>query len=120
MGTNFYCVKINSTEELHIGKRSCGWQFIFQANGINCHVPWQSNLESLIQYLKSDKDIRIIDEYDRIYSVDDFLSEIKDSLYHDKNHININDIEDNVDQFNLLATEYESIDGTRWCSSDFS
>jgi hypothetical protein len=145
MGTNFYCVTSTSdvnhktpakllgnknyednnyptdslnknVEEYHIGKHSLGWQFIFQASCPAYRVPWQSNLESIINYLKSN-DCYICDEYDNVYSVDEFFKVIKDSLYHDINHININNVECEIDKF--LSAEFTASDGTQWCETDF-
>ena len=59
MGTNYYC------GDLHIGKSSYGWEFTFQAHpkhDIMCKNDWDMYL----------KDKRIIDEYDRELTFEEF------------------------------------------------
>lgn len=53
-------------EDIHIGKRSAGWKFLFNANNFKYFQP---NKESLIKWLKSGQ---IIDEYDRKFTFEEF------------------------------------------------
>jgi hypothetical protein len=76
MGTNYY-VKINtcqecgrSEEEIHIGKSSYGWQFLFAYNG----GEYYKNKNELEAWLEGRK---IFDEYDREISKEDFWEMIE-------------------------------------------
>lgn len=85
-----------SKSEYHIGKRSCGWQFLFAphiklrsgfGNSGEVVSPWENTLESLKEYL-SRPDVEIYDEYGDKFTPDEFWKEIEESLYNDANHIN--------------------------------
>ena len=83
MGTNYY-VKSHTCEccghkkpELHIGKASAGWTFIFQAtDNINSFQEWK-------EYLK---DKQIVDEYGREVSLDTFKALVEDKAHEKLNH----------------------------------
>ena len=102
MGTNFYLRKKVSEEDkqnvieqiskdnwseardlfaeminrIHIGKRSSGWQFVWNANRFKYFEP---NIKSLQNWLKSGI---IEDEYGREFTFEEFWNdEIKDFLY---------------------------------------
>uniref|UniRef100_A0A6M3XVU4 Uncharacterized protein n=1 Tax=viral metagenome TaxID=1070528 RepID=A0A6M3XVU4_9ZZZZ len=77
MGTNYYLRKgickecEHPKEELHIGKSSCGWTFIFQAHDepfIHSANDWKNELPKG----------RIFDEYGEEISEDDFWKMVKD------------------------------------------
>ena len=53
-----YLVDENS-DEIHIGKRSCGWQFLFEENK-ECY---ENNRESINEFISRD-DIILYNEYD--------------------------------------------------------
>ena len=53
-------------EDIHIGKRSCGWKFLFNANKFEY---FNATKESLIDWLKSGQ---IIDEYNQKYTFEEF------------------------------------------------
>lgn len=108
MGTNFYAKHIPSQEEYdamqealtnrqlkelqeliskatikyHIGKRSYGWAFGFQAKeeprynwtDEEAQVPWDDNLKSLKEYLNR-PDIQIVDEYGDEFTPEQFWNE---------------------------------------------
>lgn len=73
MGTNYYlrtkpCKICGSVKkELHIGKSSCGWQFLFRA------YP-EENIFSYKQWLQeiSDPNKEVVNEYGNIISIDEF------------------------------------------------
>lgn len=95
MGTNFYLLKKLSSEKkkeaikaveednydaareilsdnglsTHIGKRSSGWRFLWNANDF---IYFKPNAESLKEWLKSGD---IIDEYGRKYTYEQFINE---------------------------------------------
>lgn len=124
MGTNFYCKHIPTEEEYkkmqealtnkqldkleellhdakkeyHIGKRSCGWQFLFAphikiregfSNSGQVVSPWENKLESIKEYL-SRPDVIIYDEYGTEFTPEQFWNkEIGYCLYNDpENSIN--------------------------------
>lgn len=53
-------------EDIHIGKRSGGWKFLFNANNF---VYFDTTKESLIEWLKSGQ---IVDEYNQEYTFEEF------------------------------------------------
>lgn len=58
--------------ELHIGKRSMGWKFLFQTN-----KHWK-NIDELIKfYNKNREHLNIVNEYDEVFdmSMEDFIKE---------------------------------------------
>ena len=64
------------TNRIHIGKRSSGWQFVWNANRFKYFEP---NIESLQNWLKSGI---IENEYGREFTFEEFWNdEIKDFLY---------------------------------------
>lgn len=76
MGTNYYA-RINTCptchrpeEEIHLGKSSMGWQFLFAYNGGD----YYKDVDELKEWLKGKT---IFDEYDRAVSHDDFWSLIE-------------------------------------------
>ena len=98
MGTNFYCKRIPTQEQLnsiaklvvskqideaidklnevnkriHICKRSCGWQIGFDHNNGEYYQPTRKSLEEFL----SQPDIVIFDEYNNEYTYDEFWKEI--------------------------------------------
>ena len=59
----------NIPETIHIGKRSCGWKFCWDAHDFRYFKPTK---ESLIEWLKSGD---IYDEYGEKYTFDQFWNE---------------------------------------------
>lgn len=98
MGTNFYCKRIPTQDqlksiadlvvnekideaidklheinkEIHICKRSCGWQIGFDHNNGEYYQPTRKSLEEFL----SQPDIKIIDEYNNEYTCEEFWKEI--------------------------------------------
>lgn len=63
---------------IHIGKRSGGWQFLWDSHQFHYYKP---SKEALIEWLKSGE---IIDEYGEVFTFDQFWNdEIGYCLYHD-------------------------------------
>lgn len=91
MGTNFYMMTANKElvekhffseyeivdtpyfgYEIHIGKRSCGWKPLFQE-----HKNAYDSVEGMKKFIRNNSnDIRIFDEYNREFS----LEELEDEL----------------------------------------
>lgn len=96
MGTNFYLKKklssnlkeqvkefldnddyesvkdiLNFVEPIHIGKRSCGWKFLWNVNNFNYYNPVE---KEVYEWLKNNGEI--VDEYDNKYNFEDFIQSI--------------------------------------------
>ena len=85
MGTNFYA-RINacnycgrSDDEIHIGKSSAGWTFSFHVTDeIKSYKDW-------IKYLSRDN-IKIVDEYNSVYSLEEFEDLVESKKNEEHNH----------------------------------
>lgn len=69
------------SDSLHIGKSSAGWKFLF--HNVNKYNSFDSELElhTFLQwkeFLESNKDIVILNEYDEEISVKDFLNLVEE------------------------------------------
>lgn len=108
MGTNFYCKRIPTKEQLnsiadlvvneklddaidelqglnqkiHICKRSCGWQIGFDHNNGEYYQPTRKSLEEFL----SQPDIVIFDEYKQKYTFDEFWKEIDEHNANPRNN----------------------------------
>lgn len=70
-------------EEIHLGKRSYGWQFLWDYHNGKYFKP---NLESIKNFLSQD-DITIYNEYGEHFTVDQlFNDELSNCLYKDSTH----------------------------------
>ena len=84
MGTNYYAVKKKPTiaSPLHIGKSSMGWRFLFhEVNKGTCEYDYNLEIHTFEQwkeYLESNKDIVILDEYDREITTKELLDLIQE------------------------------------------
>lgn len=125
MGTNFYIKKymtpeqkkevidainndqydeardiMNEVKDIHIGKRSAGWKFLWDANEFKYFEPTK---ESLIEWLKSGQ---IIDEYNQEFTFDEFWNDCLngfwdgyDAITYEKDHPKISYWRKNISQF---------------------
>lgn len=110
MGTNYYLVKNRPSIDsgLHIGKSSAGWRFLFHKPSI-----WEADkplntFEQWRDYLTETTTRQthvIMDEYDEIVSLDDFLELVA-----------IKQKENSPDMFEYC----ENVNGYRFASGDFS
>lgn len=106
-------------EEVHLGKRSGGWQFIWNHNNKKYY---EDNLESIKRFL-SNGEGWIEDEYGERFTVEDFLNEeVGASMYNDpKRFINgrqYDEREKCMYEYERCAThEYTSKDGLRFSTS---
>lgn len=84
MGINYYVVKRKPTitEPLHIGKSSAGWRFLFhEVNKGSTDFDYDLEIHTFEQwrdFLKNNKRIVILDEYDQEIKVDKLLKLIED------------------------------------------
>ncbi len=86
MGTNYYllqnlCSHCKRTDpEIHVGKKSWGWQFSFSSfEDIKSWQQWKEKLLSLKE------DEKFMDEYDREVDVLQFIKMVEDSIKDTKN-----------------------------------
>lgn len=71
---------------IHLGKRSCGWQFLWNHN---YGKYYDVNIDSIKEFLNSPGHIE--DEYGKVFTVEQFLEdEIKDFLWGDDERHNCN------------------------------
>lgn len=120
------------TIEYHIGKRSGGWQFLFEAgigedleSGGYMHCgytknPWHNNLKSLKEWLSKSEYI-IKDEYGTIFTSEQFWNEeVGESLYNDPDkYINCDQYYKDKPRY-FDDREFTSSDGLRFSMSEFS
>lgn len=64
-------------EEVHLGKSSCGWKFLFNYNHFKYY---DLNRESITKFL-NDENIIIYDEYHKEISIDDFWKMVESKKY---------------------------------------
>ena len=117
MGTNYYVVKNGPSveEPIHIGKSSYGWLFLFQAQNERWHEPpvvwqtWSQVLDWLQSYTVDRADYVIMDEYDRVISLEDFIDLVESKQ---------------IDEFNLgnpdNFSDARNVDGYRFTDREFS
>lgn len=82
-------------QDIHIGKRSCGWKFLWNANRFEYFKP---TIESLHEFLKSGD---IYDEYGVKFTFEDFMN--------DEAGPSIDNGIDGIDWFNKHPEEYRYI-----------
>lgn len=150
MGTNFYACRVrtnveheaiqkacvehqyekvkelidNSEKRYHIGKRSGGWQFIFEST--KSGAPWEDNTLASIKKFLSDPSVRIENEYSEQFSPEEFWkNEVGPSLYHDpENYINGEDYDkkdpSRTHYYTWRDVEFTTGEGIRFSISEFS
>lgn len=110
MGTNYYAVKRKPclyNREIHIGKSSFGWLFLFKDNNEFHTFPqlkkWLNNNVDTGEYV-------LFDEYNREIDKDELLDLIEKKQNDEKS-------KNNPDNFNEYC---KNIDGYRFTDRDFS
>ena len=96
MGTNYYtdaneCKHCNRKERLHIGKKSMGWEFNFQAYDFYPNSDGETPISPMLNSWKNWKefleDKKILDEYGEEVSYQEFVGIVEKSKGKDnKNH----------------------------------
>ena len=77
MGTNYFCITKEDNKKRHLGKKSCGWAFLFHGYieddfSIRGYADWQ---KTLLQ-----NGICILDEYGEKIKKRDFFHMVEQSL----------------------------------------
>jgi len=157
MGTNFYLKRIPKASEYeamqealtkkelhklqdqvqyalqkyHIGKRSNGWAFLFQAKTLSSEydkegvskVPWEMNIDSLKSFVNDTENFEIIDEYGHPFTPQEFWdNEVGKSLTIHDNYIDIrtwNKLHPEPDEIEDIHDEFV-VNNIRWCNCYFS
>ena len=122
-GTDFEKETEALEERVHLGKRSYGWQFLWQYYGGKYY---DDNFESIKKFI-SQPGYEIIDEYGEIFTVDQFLNdEIGHIIYKTVDLFDLPSYHkyqrehgERVYQFGR-SEEFTSKDGLRFCRCDFS
>lgn len=115
MGTNYYAVRNLASVEMpiHIGKSSLGWKFHFQEQHEIFNEPpveWHTYdqvIEWLKKYTVESNEYVIMDEYDEIVSLEEFMGLVERKQEKFK---------DNPDNFNY---DVKNVDGYRFSKGDF-
>ena len=107
-------------EEIHICKRSYGWQLLFQSHKELYDCTWKSMINYIKKVLNNGTYI-MVDEYGELYSLDDLkkdLESFKDG-YTGKTYDE--ECRKNGEYNHINCADYEYIsDGLRWTDSDFN
>ena len=115
---------IAKVKDIHIGKRSGGWKFLWDANDFKYFEPTK---ESLIEWLKSGQ---IVDEYDQEFTFDEFWNKKLDGFWdgydaitYEKDHPGKNYYRHNIKEFHGIPVTLDEfyIDNLRFSIySDFA
>lgn len=108
---------LNIPKRIHLGKRSAGWQFLWQEN----QEYYQNNLKSIKEFLSKDNVI-IYDEYGEVFTVDKlFEEELNGVLYNDALHINGKQYQQkSSNDLFFTSEEFTTEDGLRFKVGEFS
>lgn len=115
MGTNYYVVpnRPSVEEPIHIGKSSAGWMFLFQEIDSPWHEPpivwhtYEQVMDWLQRYTVDTSEYVILDEYDRVISLEELDNRIQEKQISCKN---------NPDNF----THCKNVNGYRFEEREFS
>ena len=125
MGMNYYVKfkkRVVNQKDLHIGKKSVGWQFSFQAHEENEYygIPELKSFKDYKKFLKQHKK-EIVNECDEPVKYKDFIRMIKNSL---KNKENLNHTDYVLNEFGerscLGCDVFKDKKGYSFTYSDFS
>lgn len=81
MGTNYYaihnaCENCGRRDVIHIGKQSAGWRFTWHACRFDSDGIAIASARQWVAFLRS-AGVKIVDEYGREWTVDEFLARIE-------------------------------------------
>lgn len=82
--------------EIHLGKRSCGWAFLWDANNLKYYEPTLASIKKFIE----DNNGKIVNEYGEKFTWDEFINdEIGNSLH--PSETPIRNIDELKEQYNM-------------------
>lgn len=94
--------------EVHLGKRSCGWAFLWDANNLKYYEPTLASIKKFID----DNNAKIVDEYGVEFTWDEFINdEIGNSLHPSKAITTTDGLKElhmDIDRINYIDNEYFS------------
>lgn len=111
----------NENETIHLGKRSCGWQFLWHFYDGKFY---SDNLNSIKEFLNN-PEYQIVDEYGDVFTTEEFLNnEIGYCLYKTDDLCDLESYwKENPPKYDCmyvhLKDEWTSEDGLRFCKNDF-
>lgn len=110
---------MESESIVHLSKRSCGWQFIWDYHYGNIY---EDNLNSIKEFLNNSNGV-IEDEHGSRFTIDEFFNdEIGDCLYKDKDHCDAWQYrEEHPNELvtrNISDYEFTSTDGLRFSKDE--
>lgn len=114
-----YVNELYKTNDIHLGKRSAGWQFLWDYhNGLY----YKPELESIKEFLKKGN---IYNEYGEKFTIDQFFKEeLYGCLYKDEHHWDLETYQkEHPDEYHWSVDKYEFIseEGLRFSKNeDFS
>ena len=115
MGTNYYlkydiCECCNRYDEIHIGKSSAGWQFIFRGYGED-FIPVLQTYDQWKDFIKDQlygDTAKIVDEYGKEIGLKEFVEMVKEKQENPKNKIH------------NFTNNYIDVRGYNFCSTESS
>lgn len=94
--------------EVHLGKRSCGWAFLWDANDLKYYEPTLASIKKFID----DNNGKIVDEYGSKFTWEQFINdEIGNSLHPSEAITTIDGLKElhmDIDRINYIDNEYFS------------
>jgi hypothetical protein len=92
-----------TTDEVHIGKSSAGWQFLFNHNN---EKYYELNKDSIDKYLRRENR-KIVDEYGVEISVDDFWKKVDEKKDGYNNYLYYTDEKRKKDASSIFSVPHE-------------
>lgn len=100
-----FCTEIQENfkdQYIHLGKRSCGWAFCWDANELKYYEPTLASIKKFID----DNDGIIVDEYNEVFTWDQFINDEIGYCLHPKENITIT--RDDGSKFETHCYTYET------------
>jgi hypothetical protein len=104
MGTNYYVKDDSNNFELHIGKNSVGWEFLFHAH----ETPFlhsAQQLSTFLRFVEIIPHVGVYNEYGEEVSIDDFWTMVDSAK---------------SKGLKIPFKSWTDSEGCRWASEDFS
>ena len=94
--------------EVHLGKRSCGWAFLWDANDLKYYEPTLASIKKFID----DNNGKIVDEYGSKFTWEQFINDEIGNSLHPSEAITTTDglkeLHMDIDRINYIDNEYFS------------
>lgn len=112
--------EIKSDVEIHLGKRSAGWAFLWDLNNMKYYKP---ELTSIVSFLK-DSGAIIENEYEETFTIEEFLNEEVGEAMHPsdtpmtKKQVEESDMSETVKEYIITNYINKDIPYYRYCTSE--